>query len=68
MKCYRCESESLELSPLWPRMAKVFVVAEIVLRTCQDCGLKQNHYGGEETLTPVQAAELAPKARDGVDN
>ena len=60
MRCYRCDSDELELAPLWPYERETYVAIEIVMRLCMHCGLEQNHYGHDEMLTPGEAAESAP--------
>ena len=60
MLCYRCESCSLELAPLWPLERKNYELAGIVLRICMNCGLEQNHAGDDDPLTAEQAAIEAP--------
>ena len=62
MACYRCGSDQLDLAPLWPYERKSYTAIEIVMRQCQNCGLEQNHYGHDETLTPRAAAAAAPPA------
>ena len=61
MECYRCEAtEDLVLAPLWPAERKNYVIANVVLRQCLNCGLEQNHVGDDEPLESRDAAELAP--------
>ena len=70
MKCYKCESEELVLSPIWPHMHQRLILAELVMRICLNCGLKQNHYGvsSDEEYTPAEAGSLAPNAREGASD
>ena len=60
MRCYKCESDQLELAPLWPYERTTYAVANIVLRQCQHCGLVQNHVGHDEPLQPADVARDAP--------
>lgn len=60
MKCYRCESDRLELATLWPAERTNYAMAGLVLRLCTNCGLEQSHIGDDEILEPAQAAEFAP--------
>ena len=60
MRCYRCESPSLELAPLWPAERTNYISAGMVLRICMNCGLEQNHAGDDESLDPADAAQDAP--------
>ena len=67
MICYRCKREALELAPLWPYERETYAHMEIVMRLCTHCGLIQNHYGDDETLTPSEAAykDDIPEERPG---
>ena len=60
MRCYRCEAEDLALAGLWPQDRKTYAYVGIVMRSCQNCGLEQNHMGDDEPLDPARAAEEAP--------
>jgi hypothetical protein len=60
MACYRCDSDGLELAPLWPQDRKDYAASDIVMRVCKNCGLEQNHRGDGEPLDATKAAQLAP--------
>ena len=39
---------------------KVYIMANVVIRECKNCGLEQSHVGDGETLTAKEAGENAP--------
>ena len=59
MNCYQCNSDQLELAPLWPYERESNKAGNVVMRQCQNCGLEQNHHGHDETLTNTKASEDA---------
>ena len=60
MRCYRCESEDLVLAALWPQDRVIYTQIQIVMRVCKNCGLEQYHMGDDESMDPIEAAEMAP--------
>lgn len=61
MTCYRCGSPNLPLARLTPRQRKQYGEVGIVMRVCLDCDTEQNHVGDDEPLSPLVAAQDAPK-------
>ena len=59
MQCYRCKTEGLVLAPLWPYEKQTYPAIGIVMRICPNCGLEQNHYGDDDTASPIVCADLA---------
>lgn len=61
MECYRCGGTDLALTPLTRKERADYYYAGLVLRTCPNCGLVQNHVGDDEPLSPAVAAQEAPE-------
>lgn len=64
MTCYDCgyTLNLFPLMPLWPKQRRTYVAAGIVMRTCPDCGLDQNHAGDPRDPEPVSPAQAAVAA------
>lgn len=62
MECYKCGAvmDQMPLARLREYERKVYPLANVVMRECKNCGLEQSHVGDGETVTPTEAAELAP--------
>tara|TARA_R110002110_G_scaffold412300_1_gene638139 strand:+ start:410 stop:607 length:198 start_codon:yes stop_codon:yes gene_type:complete len=62
MQCYRCDGPmgDMPLARLRAYERKVYIMANVVIRECKNCGLEQSHVGDGETLTAKEAGENAP--------